>query len=299
MSGKEGAVKNVERRRNLQKTNPHVVESKDGEGGEATRASAGSVSSDSTKPCTQEDLIAVSNKITDKIVAVLDMKITEVSNKLDTINAKLDAESLRLDAAEQRIAVTEESVEELETRLANAEKKLALMAGRLDDQEARGRRDNLRIYGVKEGFEKGNALSFFETWLPKLLNFDAPKGRLVLDRCHRTGGAGHFGSDTPRPVIMKLHYPADKMRVLSLCAGRKLTWEGATITIRQDFPQNIVQQRRAFNTVCQKLIAKNIRFRMKYPAILAFSLNKKEYSFDSAAAAGAIVDTMEQEASCE
>uniref|UniRef100_A0AAV2JJY9 Uncharacterized protein n=1 Tax=Knipowitschia caucasica TaxID=637954 RepID=A0AAV2JJY9_KNICA len=160
------AVKNVERRRNLHKTNPHVVESKDGEGGEATRASAGSVSSDSTKPCTQEDLIAVSNKITDKIVAVLDMKITEVSNKLDTINAKLDAESLRLDAAEQRIAVTEESVEELE-ELANAEKKLAPMAGRLDDQEARERRDNLRIYGVKEGFEKGNALSFFETWLPK------------------------------------------------------------------------------------------------------------------------------------
>lgn len=40
-------------------------------------------------------------------------------------------------------------------------------------------------------------------------------------------------------------------------------------TIRQD----ILQQRMSFNEVCLKLISKNIRFRMKYPATLNLQLN--------------------------
>lgn len=161
----------------------------------------------------------------------------------------------------------------------------------MDDQEARSRRDNIRIFGVKEGIEGSNALHFFETWLPKLLHMETKKGRIRLDRCHR--GLGRPKPGTSRVVVMKLHYPADKMKILALGAKQKLEYEGARISIRQDIPQNVLQQRRSFNEVCQKLISKNVRFRMQYPATLRFTYNNKDFSFDSAEEAARFVGVVD------
>ncbi|KAK7882908.1 hypothetical protein WMY93_029082 [Mugilogobius chulae] len=73
------------------------------------------------------------------------------------------------------------------------------------------------------------------------------------------------------------------MEVLALCGkNKKLFFEGAQITIRQDIPPTVRQQRRSFNSVCQKLISKGIRFRMLFPATLRFSHDGKNFSFDSA-----------------
>lgn len=148
----------------------------------------------------------------------------------------------------------------------------------LEPAEARSRRDNLRIFGVKEGVEGTNAITYFEKWLPSLLNM---KTKIRLDRCHRSLGEPTSGS--PRAVIMKLHYLTDKREVLALSGKNKqIFFEGALITIRQDVPQNVRQQRRSFNDVCQMLITKGIRFRMLFPATLRFTYENRRFSFDSA-----------------
>lgn len=245
------------------------------------------------RPCTQRDLITLSNELTDKIAEVIDKRMTRFSDKLDAITARIENEAKRLDEAEQRISNTEDSIAELEAKITSAEEMLANVTSRLNDQEARSCRDNIKIFNLKEGTEGRNPIAFFETWLPKLLHMECPNGRIILDRCHRS--PGHPRSGAPRPVIMKLHYPVDKMKILALSSSRKLEYDGTTIDIRQDFPQNVTQQRRAFNEVCQKLINKNITFRMRFPAILLFFHKKKEYSFDSAAAALVIVDALEED----
>lgn len=56
--------------------------------------------------------------------------------------------------------------------------------------------------------------SFFKTWFPRLLNLDSKKGRIPLDRslnqvCQPEPGL-------PQVVIMKLHYAADKIKILAL-----------------------------------------------------------------------------------
>lgn len=234
---------------------------------------------------------AVTAEISDKVAAIVEEKMSMISNKFDIIAAKLESESQCIEEAENRISGAEDIIADLECRLADTENKLAILSNRMDDQEARSCRDNIRIFGVKEGIEGSNALHFFETWLPKILHLDTKKGRIRLDRCHR--GLGRPKPGVPRVVIMKLHYPADKMKILALGAKQKLEYVGARISIRQDIPQNILQQRRRFNKVCQKLISKNIRFRMQYPAVLCFIYNNKDFSFDTAEEAAHIIGAMD------
>uniref|UniRef100_A0A3B3C801 L1 transposable element RRM domain-containing protein n=1 Tax=Oryzias melastigma TaxID=30732 RepID=A0A3B3C801_ORYME len=226
------------------------------------------------------DFTTMMEDIKKTVAAVVEEKISVISNKLDIIQNTLEGNSQRLNEAETRISTAEDTIASLETRLLDTEKKLAALTNRIDDQEGWNRRDNIRIFGVKEGVEGKDVVSYFEAWLPKLLDMETKKGRLRLDRCHRSSGQPKPG--VPRVVIMKLHYPRDKAKVLALAAKRKLLFEGATINIRQDIPQTVLLRRRQFNAACQKLIALGIRFRMQYPAILRFSHNNKNFSFDAA-----------------
>ncbi|KAL3976753.1 paired mesoderm homeobox protein 2 [Sarotherodon galilaeus] len=144
----------------------------------------------------------------------------------------------------------------MEARLTRVESKMSTFTNRLDDQEARSRRDNLRIFGVKEGVEGANAITYFEKWLPSLLNMKTKNGRIC---CRRSLGEPTSGS--PRAVVMKLHYLTDKREVLALSGRNKqIFFEGALITIRQDVPQNVRQQRRSFNEVSLRFTYENRRF---------------------------------------
>lgn len=237
------------------------------------------------------DFAAMRTDIRDTVAAVVEDKLAVVTDKLDTIQTTLDGNTKRLEEAETRISDAEDILANIETRLGEAESKLAMLTRRMDDQESRMRRDNIRIFGVKEGVEGKDAIHFFETWLPTLLNMQTKKGRIRLDRCHRSLGTPRPG--IPRAVIMKIHHSTDVTKVLALSKKTRLVFEGATVIIRQDLPQSVLQQRRKFNAVCQQLITKGIRFGMLYPANLRFSYKGKNFSFDSAEEAARLIETLD------
>lgn len=154
------------------------------------------------------------------------------------------------------------------------------MANQTDDAENCSRRDDLQILHLKEGTEGEHPLEFFESWLPKTLGLCAAKGRVKLDRAHWTAGPR---SDRPRPVIVKLHNPRDKPRILA--AVRKATnleHEGSRIFIHQDLSNVVRLKRRSYNDVVRKLIDKEIRLTMQFPARLVVQLNRTERSFINA-----------------
>lgn len=81
-------------------------------------------------------------------------------------------------------------------------------------------------------------------------------------------------------MIIKVHNPVDKIRILTAAKDNgPLTYDGQIIHIRQDLATGVKEMRRAFNGVCQKLIQKNMRFYMRYPATLNFSHGGENYSF--------------------
>ncbi|CAL8391523.1 unnamed protein product [Arctogadus glacialis] len=128
------------------------------------------------------DATNLAAQITRQVATMMEEKMLAFSQKLDVITSKFEQNSERITEAENRISRAEDIIVELETKLSDAEGKIDALTHRVDDQEARSRRDNIRIFGVKEGTEGIDALSFFETWLPKVLNLETKKGRIRLDR---------------------------------------------------------------------------------------------------------------------
>ncbi|KAK7882907.1 hypothetical protein WMY93_029081 [Mugilogobius chulae] len=136
-------------------------------------------SGDAANPSYRFDLAELTAKITDTVGTVVEGKLDVINSKLDTIQATLDGTTKRLDEAESRISSAEDIIADMEVRLQRAESKILTLTRRVDDQETRSRRDNIRIFGVKEGIEGKNAISYFETWLPSLLNMKTKKGRFA------------------------------------------------------------------------------------------------------------------------
>lgn len=103
-------------------------------------------------------------KITDVVCVIVEGKMDVINNKLDAIQATLDGNTRCLDEAETPISKAEDIIADLEARLTRVESNMCTFTNRLDDREARSRRDNLRTFGVKEGVEGANAITYFEKW---------------------------------------------------------------------------------------------------------------------------------------
>lgn len=118
----------------------------------------------------------------------------------------LESEALCIEEAENCISSAEDNIADLECRLADTENKLAALTNRMDDPGARSQRDNICPNS--------------STWKP---------------RKARSGwtGATEVSINMPRVVIMKFHYPADKMKIQALGVKQKLKYEGTRISIRK------------------------------------------------------------------
>lgn len=107
----------------------------------------------------------------------------------------------------------------------------------VEELENGNRRNNLRIYGLQEGSEGADPLSFFSSFLPKLLHM--PEGTtLNIQRAHRLGhpSAGSSSSPRPRGVILYFLEYTDLLKVLSAARlAQKVTWSGRTLYFAQDY----------------------------------------------------------------
>ncbi|TNN24058.1 hypothetical protein EYF80_065819 [Liparis tanakae] len=151
-----------------------------------------------------------------------------------------------MDEAEQRISDTEDSVSQLLAKLERTETRLTEAITRLEDQENRSRRNNIKIINLPEHTEGTNARDFFESWLPKVLKLTVKNDRLKLDRCHR--GPAHLqnNSTRSRTVYIRLHNFADQQLIMKP-VGKKL---------------------REFLEAKTSLRDLGIRYQMLYPAVL-------------------------------
>ena len=82
------------------------------------------------------------------------------------------------------------------------------MDKKLIDLEARSMRDNLMLYGIKEGGDAENCGALVKTFCADVLHVDNAHN-LMFDRVHRVGGK----SGKTRPFVAKFHYYADRERV--------------------------------------------------------------------------------------
>ena len=112
--------------------------------------------------------------------------ISVMENNLGEIKRDVTANEKRVDETETRITAAEDALDRTERALAKATKRLAYMEEKMEDLENRGRRKNIRLFGLKEGAEGTRPLlDFINDMLPQWLG-TGPDRALTLERAHRT-----------------------------------------------------------------------------------------------------------------
>lgn len=183
---------------------------------------------------------------------VMTTSISAVEDSLSDISRDVTANEKRIDEAETRIADTEDKLSHLEASLATAIKRIAQLETKTEDLENRGRRKNIRLFGLKEGVESPHTLlDFVRDMLPVWLGLELSQP-LVLERVHRT-----LAEPKPkqhRAVIIRFLKFQDKELVLRSAKNRDITHGGSKIYLTQDVSAETMKRRRRFDEVKQRFL---------------------------------------------
>lgn len=200
----------------------------------------------------------------------------QISIVKDEMKTAIERANARANALEQRTASLEaaanshsDTITELEQQVSQLRKEVVSLTAKTEDLEARSRRCNLRIFGIKERREEGTRPTTFVTGiLQKALKLDKPP---VLDRAHRTLQQAPDEGQQPRAFVIKCHYYQEKEAILrkALAAQNLISEHGDRIRIFPDYTQSVARQRAAFKQVRQLLQrCEGVKYGMWYPAKL-------------------------------
>lgn len=270
-----------------------------------TLASSASKTQDGDTETTETVLNPAMSKamaaITSNISEMMEAKSDSFLHKIGDIAKELQDTTKRVDEAEQRISPVEDTNVETEQRVSYLEKAVGLLQERLDDQEDRGRRKNIRIIGLPESSEGTSAIHFMESWIPQVLGLTTKAGKIKLETAHRVSGFLRRGAKPrkpyPRVMIVRFHHYGDRARVLEAARWVKTVhFEGNRIFFFQDFSSGTQRKRRAFDEARKKLQSIGIRtYGLNYPATLRITVNNTTKSFDNPEEAMTFINTLRRE----
>lgn len=207
----------------------------------------------------------------------------ELGNALEQVKTRVEATENRMVELESAVSGYSDTVVSMEKDMHTLKKELATLKDRCEDLEARSRRSNLRIMGVKEGRERGTKLTqFVANLLKDALNLEAPP---LLDRAHRSlRSKPTEDNQPPRALVVKCHYFSEKEAILRKAVEKRLltTADGDKIRVLPDFTLTVSRRRAAFNEVRSMLRScEGVRYGLMYPATLRITTSEgREIRFD-------------------
>ena len=197
----------------------------------------------------------------------------EVKLVADKIRSLADRMDKRKNEVDETLTDQSDTITDMGTRLKEMEKEILKLRGRSEDLEARSRRNNIRVVGVKEGAEAGKKPSEFMAGLlkEKLGLAAAP----TLGRAHRALGARRDGNGgPPRAFVVRCHYYTEREEILKRAREMERTPEGRSggIHIFPDFTQDVNSKRAAFREARSLLrTCTGVRYGLRYPATLVIT----------------------------
>uniref|UniRef100_H3AFT3 L1 transposable element RRM domain-containing protein n=1 Tax=Latimeria chalumnae TaxID=7897 RepID=H3AFT3_LATCH len=189
----------------------------------------------------------------------------------------------------RRLASIEMHLSDLDGQLAAAEMKIESLTSdvvdlrnRLDDQENKAWRNNVRILGFPEGVEQGNPTRFLGETLPTLLKL--PEGtELSMEWAHRSLATRPAPGQRPHPFIVKLlHFSMKELLLKSVRELGILDWEGHRILFFPDLSKALQDRRRLFLPVKKILREKKVKYGLFYPATLQITYRGETTAFGTA-----------------
>lgn len=156
------------------------------------------------------------------------------------------------------------------------------LEARCEALENASRRENIRIYGIKEGSEEGDTVQWIDQFLHELLDLPT-EFELRLDRAHRSLVQKPTSETAnPRSFVLKFHSFQTKQQVLERAWNENLTYKGETITLSHDYSPMLQKRRMEYAAIKKQLKAKRIKFQSPYPAKLKVFTKDATLVFESA-----------------
>lgn len=208
--------------------------------------------------------------------------LQDLTSQTQTFSETCNRILTRMEKAETRIAANEDNIALLTKRSESQEADIQMMQNKILDLEARSRRNNIIIRGIPESIQYNelntSIIQIFET----LLKDSVDVQQIVIERAHRAYRNSQ-ASNTPRPVYVKILNFQDVNKILLTIkkSGGSIMWQSYKVSITQDLPAQIRQSRQMLAPYCKFLIDKNIRFQMKYPNSLIFTLDGIKYTVNT------------------
>lgn len=206
------------------------------------------------------DLRMFKEEITNHIKNELTELKGDIDKKLAKITTEMDEQNEKIEAALTRTEEVEMWSSEANCALQKLLKEQKRLTDKVEDLELRSRRNNLRIYGIKENTETetDSVIHFMDKWLREEFSIETD---LQIQRAHRARAPHPKPGQPPRSVILNFQQFSVKEMILKK-AWEKKTVElgGNRIYFDHDYTANMLQQRKAYVNIKKTLKREGVRF---------------------------------------
>ena len=205
----------------------------------------------------------------------LEASMTEIKQRMD----KLDQ---RVTTAEQRVSNTEDRSVLHDRALTYLLKREASLAAKCDQLENMSRRNNIRLFGIKEGAEQNDMPGFIKKFLSDKIHLEGELS-VRVERAHRaTVPKPKEPTAPPRSIIVRFLDWGVKQTILQQAWSQgNIEHEGRRVVFDHDYSQSLQRKRKAVWEVIKKLKEKNIKARTIYPAQIKITLDTGDRVFPS------------------
>lgn len=206
---------------------------------------------------------------------------TRMEASIGEIKKRIDALEGRLNSAEERVSNTEDRSIRQERALAYLLKKDAMLTAKQDDLENRMRRNNLRLYGIKEDSEGREIIPFVTDFLKTALKL--PEGTdICIERAHRATAPKPKAAAPPRSIIVRfLDFRVKQVVLQQAWKQRDVEFQGSKVYFDQDYSPEVQRKRKQVREVIKRLKERNIKAQSPYPAQLRLFLDNGIETFTS------------------
>lgn len=210
----------------------------------------------------------------DAIAEMLDKQLSAIKLSMSTIvREEISTITARLDSLEKDVKSFGNRCDDIQATVRDVKRDsiankscLEELQEKLSLYEDKSRQNNLRLVGLREGAEGGNAIQFLQTHIPKWI--PALQGKTIeIERAHRLYANEDSSRNRARTLIFKLLRYNDRQAILQGArSASPLSYEGGILRFFPDFSQGTSKKRKAMAEGRKRLQLLGIESFLLYPA---------------------------------
>ncbi|XP_069782276.1 uncharacterized protein [Narcine bancroftii] len=201
--------------------------------------------------------------------------ISKINAMAEVINGAFKLETIeRFEMCDQGLVDAQDQLQDENRIIETLQIQNKNLAKKVDYLENQSRRNNVKIVGLPEGIEGPNPRNFFTEWIPRVLGQDKFPEGLILERAYRVLRRNSFSGQNPRSVLICCLNYCDRETILRTAIRNAqqnrspLMVQNNPVFFYQDLSQEIMFQRREFNSVKERLWKKRHKGTFRYSAVL-------------------------------